>query len=100
MSGGSYNYLCYKDAHEILSWEGESELKRMADRLSELGYADDAAQETYSLLLQIRQSRNYTSSVIDRMSDVWRAVEWNDSGDSNEDSIREALEKYRTQTDT
>lgn len=53
MSGGSYNYLCYKDFPDIC--EQPSELENMRDRLVELGY-EDAAKETEECLLIIRQT--------------------------------------------
>lgn len=94
MSGGSYNYLFSKSPSLILE-TCQSELQEMADRLAGLGYAKDAAYETQALLLQLRQFENRIQASIDRLSTVWKAVEWTDSGDSGEESIKEALTKYR-----
>jgi len=95
VSGGSYNYLCY-------AWDGldgllgkESELEAMADRLAGLGYAEDAARETQELLVQLRQWKVCAQTRMDRLSPVWEAVEWWDSGDRGEDAVREELAKYR-----
>ena len=93
MSGGSYNYLCFRDADELV--EREKDLQEMADRLAELGYADDAAKETQDILLTVRQFKNRIQTSIDRISDVWKAVEWTDSCDSTENSIKKALDEYR-----
>lgn len=93
MSGGSYNYLCLKDADQIR--EREEELQWMADRLSELGYAQDAAQETMEVLLTIRAFETRMQARIDRLRGIWRAVEWWDSGDSGEDSLEHELKVYR-----
>lgn len=93
MSGGSYDYLCFADGDTLRG--KEEDLKRMADRLSALGYADDAAAETMDLLLTLRQQRVYVQSVIDRLSGVWRSVEWWDSGDSGEDGLEFHLRRYR-----
>lgn len=87
MSGGSYNYLYCKDSSQLLSGEADEELQNMADRLAGLGYANDAAKETQSLLLLLRQSRNRIESQIERLKDVWHIVEWVDSGDSSEPDI-------------
>lgn len=94
MSGGSYNYLCHAEAETLVNYTVE--LQEMADRLAGLGYADDAARETQELLLTIRQCQNRIKSIADRMSGVWRAVEWWDSCDTSEDSVKSALEKYRS----
>jgi hypothetical protein len=94
MSGGSYNYLCYKQADDIL--ENLGNLQDMADRLAGLGYAEDAATETQELLLIIRQYQNRINASLKRLTDVWRAVEWWDSSDSGEESVKKALENYRS----
>ena len=93
MSGGSYNYLCYKDGFEIGGHE--SDLQAMADRLAGLGYAADAARETQELLLELRQYENRIQTRIKRLSGVWHAVEWWDSCDSGEDGVGLELAKYR-----
>ena len=93
MSGGSYNYLCYKDANEIN--QSEQDIKDMVERLSSLGYLD-AAKETESVLLEIRAFDVRMSARLERLSNVWQSVEWCDSGDWGEDSIKKAVEEYRT----
>ena len=95
MSGGSYNYLCYTDGDTI--WNNIGNLSDMSARLAGLGYADDAARETEELLVMMRQARNRIETRIKRLSDVWRAVEWWDSGDSGEDHVRLALARYRAE---
>lgn len=93
MSGGSYDYLCWKDADSI--GQMQSQLQNMADRLSKMGYADDAARETMETLLEIRQAHNRIQTRIDRLNLIWQSVEWCDSGDSGEDGIKNALALYR-----
>jgi hypothetical protein len=95
MSGGSYEYLCFKDASELLSASHDEPLQRMTDRLAALGYAPDAAAETQAVLYQLRQSRTRIQTHIDRMRGIWRAVEWWDSSDSGEDGVVKALAEYR-----
>lgn len=97
MSGGSYNYLCGKSSEDII--EAEGDLQRMSDRLAGLGYAPDAAKETEELILIIRQFRNRVDARIYRLGKVWQAVEWWDSADWGEDSLKEALAKYRGEND-
>jgi hypothetical protein len=92
MSGGSYNYLCHKKftGHSALD-----DLESMADRLAGLSYADDAARETAELLMIIKQFETRAEVIADRLRDIWMAVEWWDSCDSGEDSVKKALDDYR-----
>ena len=75
MSGGSYNYLCYQDAPE------PCELRRMAERLRELGYEEWAAQT--EAMIAPEPSK--------QLRDVWHAVEWLDSCDYGPDSFAKAM---------
>lgn len=93
MSGGSYEYICFAEPLEL--FEKISEIQRMSDRLAELGYASDAASETQNLLLTIRQYENRIRTMHNRLSAVWKSIEWWDSADSGEKQVKEALEKYR-----
>jgi hypothetical protein len=93
MSGGSYDYLCYKEAGDLI--DHESTLQEMADRLAGLGYAADAAHETQHLLLTIRQFKNRIATMKWRLCGVWKAIEWWDSGDSGEERVKDELAKYR-----
>jgi len=93
MSGGSFDYLYCKEAGDLLQDEGT--LKEMADELARLGYAADAALETQALLLEIRAARNRIASSIDRLSPVWRGLEWWKSCDTDEGGFEKALSTYR-----
>ena len=93
MSGGSYDYLCFKNSDEVLN-ELE-QLRNMRDRLNGLGYTD-IAQATQSVIGLIEQYRTIMDDKIERIQDIWKAIEWADSGDTSESEIKEAVEKYRT----
>ncbi len=93
MSGGSYNYLCHADVEELMS--KTHDMQEMADRLAGLGYAQDAAKETQDLLLTVREYENRIQAMKERLEGVWKAVEWWDSCDSGEDSLKSALDEYR-----
>lgn len=94
MSGGSYNYLCHTwDLSDLTQKKGD--LADMFDRLAGLGYAEDAARETYTLLVQLRQFEIQTMVHVERLQDLWKAVEWWDSADTGEDSVKKALADYR-----
>lgn len=92
MSGGSYNYLCYKEAYDI--HERTEELAQMRDRLIELGFTD-VAGETESVLLMLKSFEVRLQTRIDRLKDVWRSVEWYDSADCGLDSVEYSVEEYR-----
>jgi hypothetical protein len=95
MSGGSYDYLYAADYKGItLDALPEEQMQRMAERLAGLGYADDAAAETLALLLYLRQVRVFVDVRWERLREVWKSVEWWDSADSGEESVKDALSKY------
>jgi hypothetical protein len=96
MSGGSYEYLYVKTTEEIMGWGVRENLQRMADRLTEIGDAEDAAGETEDILAMIAQFERRVSVRLRRLSGVWHAVEWMDSGDSGIEEVRTALEAYRS----
>jgi hypothetical protein len=93
MSGGSYNLLFAKDLYGLLQ-SGLTDLSRMADRLTELG-ATDAAAETEEIGCIVRQATRRIETRLKRMEAVWKAVEWYDSNDWGKETVDEALAVYR-----
>lgn len=93
MSGGSFDYLCLKDADALPSMVHA--LDAMSGELAKLGYAEDAAWETEELLCIVRQYAVRAQIRIDRLHDIWRAMEWWHSGDSGEEDVGTALAQYR-----
>ena len=57
--------------------------------------ADDAARESAELLMIIKQFETRAEVIADRLNGVWKAVEWWDSCDIGEESVKKALEDYR-----
>lgn len=88
MSGGSYNYICFCDATDLASKQGQ--IQPMADRLRQLGY-DDLAKETESIL----KAYDGIDKKLLSISNVRHAVEWLDSGDWSEQSARAEIEYER-----
>jgi hypothetical protein len=97
MSGGSYGYLCYvEDATDLTEKRGE--LEKMRERLSGLPWAHAAAVETERIAAAVRRLDAYLEASRSLM-DVWRAVEWWDSGDTGEDAVRLAAREYESLID-
>ena len=93
MSGGSFNYLCYKEPRELLEYQ--SAVEDMVSALERLGYAKDVAGETYTLLLLLRQFENRIEILKSRLEPVWHAMEWWQSSDIGETDFKDALQQYR-----
>lgn len=94
MSGGSYDYLCWKEGYELFEYSTIGNLERMVDALEEFGY-DDAAEETYELVRIIKQARVRANTIHKRLNNVYHAVEWYKSMDSSFDRVEEEIAKYR-----
>lgn len=95
MSGGSYDYLCYKvDGDEfIANAPGFSNLEAMADRLAGLDWAEGVTDEVRSI---IRRAKRLDVE-LGRLSNVFQAIEWWDSHDWGEDQARTVVEGYRAE---
>jgi hypothetical protein len=86
MSGGSYNYLyCYVNGLE----EQRGDIEAMAERLESSSYYA-AARATRNVLILLDSAQRAAGA----LEDVWRAVEWADSGDSGEDAVKKAVEAF------
>jgi hypothetical protein len=97
MSGGSYEYLYSKEANELVSnfetWFPF--LREMTDRLKELGHPE-MSEKTFKIIQNILEIKAITDSLNDRlqeMAEIWRAVEWLDSGDSDE--VDKAVKNFK-----
>lgn len=88
MSGGSYNYLCFADSSELGS--KQEEIQKMASRLLELGF-DDEAKETKRIIDALRAVHKKAESLYH----VWHAIEWMDSGDSGLEQVNESVSARR-----
>jgi len=93
MSGGSYNYLCFAEPSDLLEKHSQ-DLREMVEALSAAG-ASDAAKETETIITILNHFKDRLQARIDRVSPVWKAVEWWHSGDWSEAQFRESLAEYR-----
>ena len=90
MSGGSHNYLCWKDSREILNYQ--SEIQQMHDFLAQDGY-DIEARYTLEILHLARLYESKMSFMLEKIGEVWRGVEWICSGDGAD--LKKLSEKFR-----
>lgn len=94
MSGGSFDYLCYKDVPELMEPSGISELESMIQHLQEYGY-EDIARDTQRLIEYIQSASIRIEVLSENLNGVFHAVEWHESGDICRDTMIAELEKYR-----
>jgi hypothetical protein len=92
MSGGSFDYLCYKDPEDL--FYHLDTIKEMEDKLRELGCtkgADatkafhDDIKDTYARFLKTREA----------LSTIWHAVEWGEDNDYNPEQVQEILNRFQ-----
>lgn len=96
MSGGSFNYLCYAEPEELFN--KRADLKAMVEALSNLGYTDAAAEtETITLILNHFEAR--MRARLERLTPVWKAMEWVQSGDSGPEYLGEEIARYRKEVE-
>jgi hypothetical protein len=94
MSGGSYNYLCNKNASELR--ESEDDLLAMIDKINELGYSIIATDCKY-LLHCINSIKIAESKIHQKMKDLYNvflSVEWYVSGDFDIDCVETSMNDY------
>ncbi len=94
MSGGSYDYLWYKDAEELFSWDGIEALDKIATSMINHG-AVDIAKDTLRLKNYIEQTLCRVEVMQEALEGVFHAVERRDSCDIGDKQLKEAFERYR-----
>ena len=87
MSGGSFNYLCRQD---LVPARGEVENMLVALR----EYPESAAAVRQTEL--VIEHMNAIATLQSSLGEVWKAVEWNHSGDWGSDVVSEALAEFRS----
>lgn len=92
MSGGAYNYLCYESFPEIV--ERIEDMEAVEYRLTKLG-AKDIAEDVRALINYCKDAKQTIMDACERLHEVFRAVEWLDSGDIGEDDMQKEIERYR-----
>lgn len=93
MSGGSYDYLCFADADDVLG--KIYNLRQMANRLD--GLCPEAAAETRALFDGPRSLYAELEARLARLTDLWKAVEWRDSNDWGDQAVEDAIADFIAQ---
>lgn len=85
MSGGSFDYLSETQSLAALLAERDN-ITGTAEALRERGHTL-AADETEALLIELDTIEAYVLRRVDRLRDVWKAVEFTVSGDWSEADV-------------
>ena len=92
MSGGSYNYLYGKFSTDL--FESSHDLRQMAKDLMAKYPQSQAAHDTRSVVELIDIFSEIIQKKIEPLEQVWRAQEWYESGDSDENYVMRELWNY------
>ena len=92
MSGGSLNYLCYKEPEELFHYIEEME---MVEQELICQGAQDIARDVRRLIEYVKSAENRISVLSEQLNDIFHAVEWYQSADYGENTLQEHIEKYR-----
>lgn len=98
MSGGSYNHLAEHQPGDLEARRGD--IEAMRDRLEELANqrvpgAARAARLTRYVLIHL----DLAEAKAKELADAWHAVEWCDSSDYSDATMRQALAHWLERTD-
>lgn len=93
MSGGSLNYLYCKDEVDELLNE-IPDMEYVEKYLIEEGYKD-ISMDVRRLIEYILTATNKNKCLSSQLSQVFKAVEWYESGDYSKETLIKVLDKYR-----
>ena len=92
MSGGSLNYLCYKEPEEL--FHCIKEMEEVEQELLQRG-SQDIARDVRRLIEYVKSAENRISVLSEQLNDIFHAVEWRLSADYGEDTLMKHIEQYR-----
>lgn len=93
MSGGSLNYLCYKEPEELFHYIREMEEVELV--LIGQG-AEDIAKDVRRLIEYVKSAEIRIGVLSAQLNDIFHAVEWRLSADYGDDTLKKHIEQYRT----
>lgn len=93
MSGGSLNYLCYKEPEELFHYI--SEMEEVEQVLVREG-AQDVARDVRRLIEYVKSAEVRIGVLSKQLNDVFHAVEWYLSADYGRDNLLTHIEQYQT----
>lgn len=95
MSGGSFDYLCHKEADDFVAWIPDS-IREMVDALAayDTPEAKAASKHTARVVLQLEAWQRLMDEHLKMLRPIWKAVEWHHSSDYSKDAVHEALAAY------
>ena len=92
MSGGSFGYLYCKEPEELFNQVGY--IEDMSEIALKLGY-EDIALDLTRLAEYIKSAKIRVTVLQEQLKEVMRSIEWYESADIGEDTLKEKFEKYR-----
>lgn len=97
MSGGSFNYVCFKEKPDFVDGQGLSDLKDMVE-LMELHWPGTAAtvdsRKYYNQAYDDWKRNQEGDPHLIELQKVWREIEWWCSNDSSASSAAKAVSDY------
>lgn len=92
MSGGSYNYLCYKDIRNNIG-EISTSSEEMGDDMIKEGFVD-AGKELLKLALDIEMFIGMMDARFERLTGIMHDWEWYTSGDYGKHQFEEGWKEF------
>ena len=92
MSGGSFDYLCFKDVSELFQRVGQVE--SMAKAIGEYPDGEAASIDAHEVVAIMKTALRRLEARRRRLEPVWMAVEWHHSCDYGPERVAEALRVY------
>jgi hypothetical protein len=94
MSGGSYDYICWDSDFELVEKYKMAQLGYMVDALRAIDIDSLAYKRTKVLYDRLREIENTRDDADRELREVWKAVEWRDSGDYGPRQAIDAVKEY------
>lgn len=100
MSGGSFDYVCFKDFSQLVNGEGIHSLLELVDFMEHTFPHETATVESRAMYEWVRKLARHLENdppELTALQKVWKAVEWWKSGDYGKDAVIEELRAFEVQ---